>query len=67
MNFRNTSDDRVSEDIRELQQFFDNSDTDIMPDTNNGVSKDPQGRQNGDEDEDAEGSEDPELFGSIYS
>ncbi|KAI1458469.1 hypothetical protein F4805DRAFT_140448 [Annulohypoxylon moriforme] len=64
-NTRNTGDDQMSKDIQELQQIFDDSDTDLMLNTNKGASTDPQGQQDNEESEDTEGSEDPELFGSI--
>ncbi|KAI2463450.1 hypothetical protein F4781DRAFT_124357 [Annulohypoxylon bovei var. microspora] len=64
-NARNKGDDQMSKDIRELQQIFDDSDTDIIPNTNEGASIDPQDPQDNEDGEDAEGYEDPELFGSI--
>ncbi|KAI0884371.1 uncharacterized protein GGS22DRAFT_22539 [Annulohypoxylon maeteangense] len=65
VNSCSTEDEQMSKDIQELQKIFDDSDTDLMPNAKEGASTDPQGHQSSEEIDDAEESEDPELFGSI--
>ncbi|KAI1396437.1 hypothetical protein F4819DRAFT_491516 [Hypoxylon fuscum] len=71
-NAESSEDQQMSRDTQELEQIFDDSDVDVTPNPNEEhLVEDQQGtrdvydlQQGDDSDEDGEGEEDPELFGS---